>query len=69
MKTGFFYFRDNTSNYLFLKNYLRPALILKIALLGLLWLDFGAPDLDDEQCPRYYKLKKKLRNIVCFFSG
>ena len=36
MKTGLFYFRDSTSNYLFLKNDLQPALILKTALLGLL---------------------------------
>ena len=48
MKTGLFYFRDNTFNYLFLKNYLRPSLILKIALFGFLWLEFGAPDLEDE---------------------
>jgi len=48
MKTGLFYFRDNASNYLFLKNDLRTPLILKITLLGLLWLEFGAPDLKDE---------------------
>lgn len=47
MKTVLFYFRDNASNYLFLKNNLRPALILKIVFFGLLWLEFGAPDLDD----------------------
>ena len=36
MKTGLLYFRDNASNYLFLKNDLRSALILKIVFLGLL---------------------------------
>jgi hypothetical protein len=48
MKTGLFYIIDSTSNYLFLESYVRPALILKIALLGFLWLDFGSPDIDDK---------------------